>query len=394
MTSNLLTNSRMTSAKTCLAKHYMEYELGVRLDTDAKPLRMGRAVHEGLDLLAKGQTIVEVAAQIRTLYADFPAWINSDDLADEWLTECEVCVCMLSGYAWRWADDPQIAEVVCSEQQFLQEIVNPETGRTSRLWRKAGKIDKIVRLADGRLALMEHKTCSEDISVDSDWWKQLLIDQQISLYVIAARQAGYQIDTVLYDVLRKPGLSRSHVPILDADGKKIVVDVRGTRVYNTNATPRQAADKAHGWTLQTGLETVEDYANRVMTDIGSRPDYYYARREVPRLDGDLLMFASELWQQAKLLTQCRKSGFWYRNTSACRRMGKCAYFDICTNGIDPLGELPTKFVRVTNVHPELSLEDDDGVCTTEGAGETSPCTAGASPANGAADDDGGESDDE
>ncbi len=43
-------------------------------------------------------------------------------------------------------------------------LVNPETGRPSTNWRLAGVIDRIVRLPDGRLALMEYKTTSRDFA--------------------------------------------------------------------------------------------------------------------------------------------------------------------------------------------------------------------------------------
>ena len=58
MSKQLLTHSRMESFKRCRRRHYFEYEVGLRKQTDAKALRMGSAGHEGLDVLKHRQAAV------------------------------------------------------------------------------------------------------------------------------------------------------------------------------------------------------------------------------------------------------------------------------------------------------------------------------------------------
>ena len=366
--SNLLTNSRMSTYKTCPRKHYYRYEIGVRRDTDAKPLRMGSAVHLGLDLKCKGEEETAALLAATDSYDQFPLWANDEETQHEWLVERETVRRLLAGYWWRWGDDADIvSEVIASEISFDLPIRNPETGGTSTVFRVGGKIDKIVRLRDGRIAVMEHKTCGEDLGPDSDYWKRLRIDQQISLYMCAAREMGHDVQTVLYDVIRKPSIAPKQIPVTDEQGLKVVVDQNGERVLKQNikkngepgvghGEPMQSGNTEKGWTLLTRTETPEEFGERLSNDMVERPDFYFARQEIPRLDSDLEEFRFELWQQQQAIRASQQHGRHFRNTSACLVMGRCEYLDQCHNGID-VANIPSGFVRVADLHPELGGEE-------------------------------------
>src|SRR5690606_32440122 len=134
-------------------------------------------------------------------------------------------------------------------------------------WRLAGKIDKIVRLPDGRTAIMEHKTTSDSIASDSDYWARLRLDSQISLYVLAARELGYDVQTVLYDVVRKP------------------------RHERYRATPPELRKYKKDGTLYANQrerdETPQEFGQRVYQAMYTEFDSYFARQEIPRLESDL-----------------------------------------------------------------------------------------------------------
>ncbi|MCK4343264.1 MAG: hypothetical protein KAY37_16240 [Phycisphaerae bacterium] len=66
-----------------------------------------------------------------------------------WRVECEVVRQLLTGHFWRYENDD--VEIIDVERTFELPLVNPQTGRASRAFALAGKIDAIVRLADGRL---------------------------------------------------------------------------------------------------------------------------------------------------------------------------------------------------------------------------------------------------
>ena len=359
--SNLLTHSRMQTAKSCLKRHYFAYELGIRRDRDAHYLRTGSAVHKGIDMKAQGKESNDAIQEAVKGYDEFPAWCVSNDDRLDWKIERETAVRLLHAYFWIHKNDQ--LEVVATEQAFDIPLINSETGAAARLFRLAGKIDKIVRLPDGRLAIQEHKTTGDDISPTSDFWSRLRIDNQISLYVLAARRLGHQVESILYDVIRKPKISPSKltqsetaqfVNVYQYCGERfeVAVDSSGNWTVNGVVAELDASGKKPAM-----RETVDMWGARLTQDIVSRPEFYFARQEVPRLDTDLKEFEVELWQTAKLLRECQRNGYWFRNTSACTHPFPCAYRDFCFNGIDPHGDLPPGFVRVSDVHPELEIKN-------------------------------------
>lgn len=347
----ILTNSRIRSFKACRRKHYFEYVLGVRRKP-GEALRIGSAVHMALDLLKQGRDLQDVFLAVRDNYA--PLIDAADD--PEWRAKMEVeqvkVLCLVEGWDWRWQDAD--FEVVASEIQFDQRIFNPGPGgRWSKKFRLSGKIDAIVRLDDGRLALLEHKTCSEDLSADSKYWQHLKLDQQISLYNIAARNEGHDIETTIYDVIRKPSIAPKNVPSLDTCGLKIVIDAAGERVLKKDGEPKQSADAKAGQKLLATIENPTQYGIRLRADIQARPDFYFARVEIPRLHDDLHEFRHELWQIQQDINLAVINNRHFRNSDSCFSPYPCAYFDVCTTGVDLTQETPDGFERLDFLHPEL-----------------------------------------
>lgn len=339
-----ITNSRLACLKTCMMRHFYMYELGIRQRQVATPLRMGRAVHHGLDLLAGGATLNEAIAQATTDYEVPPDWVQTDEQAEDWAVERETVAAMIAGYRWRWG--AETAEIVATERAFDIPIINPETGAPTPSFRAAGKIDKIIRLADGRLAIREHKTSGEDLAPESDYWARLRIDQQISLYFIAARKAGFDVQTVEYDVLRKPTIRPRKLTKAELSELFTAKTYCGYDVDdNTNAA-------AH----LSGRETPTLYGLRLLSDMAQRPEFYFARQEIPRLDSDLRSFEFELWQFQQLLRDCQRNERWPRNTAACLHPSKCPMWELCIAGVipQPSDPLPSGYERVDHVHPELS----------------------------------------
>ena len=318
-----LTATSTASLRRCPRQYYWRFGLGLSRIRTATPLRFGRAFHKGIELrpgIGDENAEADPQAALDTVlagYAETPAWADPTD----WAVERETLRALLLGYYWRYGKETLTHLAV--EQAFQVPLVNPDTGSPSRAFTVAGRIDGIVRLPDGRMAVLEVKTCSEDISPDSEYWLRLRGDGQISLYVLAARALGYDAATVLYDVTRKPTIRL-----------------------------RKA-------------ETPEQYGDRLLADIGARPDYYYQRREVPRLDGDLLEYQAELWQQAQhvLATRRRASALadpsraWFRNVGRMT-CGYCEFADLCLSGVgvDPASP-PAGYELLADPHPELAEED-------------------------------------
>jgi len=357
-----LTHSSMRTYSTCVRKYYLAYVLRIRPAKDAEPLRLGSAYHLGLEVYGVTGDRDAAIEAVDQNYADPPPWIMDDDGLFAWRIEQTKARELVRGWIERWQGDG--VEVLQAEQVYSQPIINPETGRISTKHEHAGKRDQLVRLPDGRLALREFKTTGDDIAPTSDYWRHLRIDPQISGYFESYIREGVQIDTVLYDVCRKPSIAPRQIPSLDDDGFKIVTDANGQRVYNANGKPRQSADAAKGYKLCSRSETPDEYAQRLAADIRERPEWYYQRQQVTRLEGDLTEFRHDLWQTHTAIQHNERYGHWPRTgarTGACvGPYGRCPYLDLCSDGWDSSQGVPEGFKQIPHAHAELESNDDAG----------------------------------
>lgn len=344
----LLTFSRQQTFKVCRRQHQFAYEWGIRRENDARALRMGSAWHHLLEMLKAGIRLEDAIEWLRTNYAELPEAYDPLD----WSYECETLERLLCAYQWRWQDVK--IEYVGNEQSFSLPLVNPATGAASTNWDWAGKIDGIIRLEDHRLSVMEHKLLGEELDSDSPLWKRLRVDHQISLYILAARNLGHDVGSVFYDVTRKPTIKPTAVPILDGNGAKVVLDRDNMRVFNKNGAPRQTASTEDGYALQTRPMTPDEWGEKLTADIQERPVFYFARKEVARLQQDLEECESELWDIQKTIRDAQVNDRHFR-TATRETCQFCAFFDMCTTGWQPIDPLPEGFKRVADIHPELSL---------------------------------------
>ena len=243
-----LSASRMTAFLACPRKHYYQYELGLEREETAPALRFGGAFHRALEARANGaglQEAYELAKRGRRL--DEPI-------------ELAKLYGLLRGYYALYGDAGGDRETVAE--------MHPECPWTlaiphSRTFEHVGIIDGLAVLKDGRTAVVEHKTTGEDISPAAEYWTRLRFNGQLFLYVLAARANGWDVDTVVYDVIRKPAI-------------------------------RQRAN-----------ETAEQYGERLADDCAGRPDFYFARREVAVFDGALAEFEIQRDAICRMLLHCR-----------------------------------------------------------------------------------------
>jgi len=256
----LLTHSRQASFKECRRKHFLSYELGLRKLDDSKALRMGSAFHAGVEVLGNGLPLADAVEAARAHYVACPVLFD----AYLWEIERETVERLVCAYEWRWQVKP--LKYLAVELPFNLPLINPETGKPTPSFDLAGKIDAIVEMEDGRLAVKETKLRGDDISQDSDLWRRMRIDHQISLYIHAARRLGYPGDTVLYDVARKPTIKPEAVPILDGAGAKIVLDSHGDRVKTKTGVWRQTGSKEDGYILQARPQTPSEWGEKLTAD--------------------------------------------------------------------------------------------------------------------------------
>lgn len=322
----LLTNSRRTSYNDCPKKHYFAYELSRRPVMTSDALRFGSLMHSALELWWYGKTMTA----INTFLDDVTTPENQYEIAK--------ARALMVGYNNRYNSYREQYEVVQVEYEFRAPLINPDSMKSSQTWELAGKIDVIVRdRSTGAFVIIEHKTTSDSIAPESDYWLRLNIDGQISGYYVGAEASGYSCESCVYDVIKKPMLK----PALATpeDQRKYTKD---GKLY---ANHREID------------ETAEEYYNRLSADIASRPDFYFGRREAVRLADDLADYMYDMWQTGKSIRDAQIAGHWRRNVSACNRYGTCEYFGVCSKyaSIDD----DTLFVTLNNKNPELSIQREE-----------------------------------
>ncbi len=139
--------------------------------------------------------------------------------------------------------------------------------------------------------LQELKTTGEDCSQGSMYWKRLTLDNQVSMYISAARDMGHDVGGVLYDVIRKTGLRP----------------------------------------LGKGTETPESYEQRILQQIGEEPDRYYQRGIIVRTADEIVEHDSDVWQMAELIRFARNTNRWPRYVGSCMTYNvACDYWPVCS----------------------------------------------------------------
>jgi hypothetical protein len=316
-----LSNSEKRCFQACPRKHYIRYGLRIRPVRAADALRFGSLLHIGLEAWWR-------AARVGGgRFAAGLAALRAGEAEPFELAKAEV---LLAAYHTKWKDEP--LEVLDVEATFETAIVNPETGAPSRTCYLTGKIDAIVRMADGLVYICEHKTTSEVIEGGSDYWKRLRLDSQVSDYFVGARALGHDVSGCLYDVIGKPKLQ-----LLEATPEASRRYTKDGRLY--------ASQRAEG-------ETLDDYRARLAAHIAEKPERYLQRATVVRLAEDERDAAYDTWMTAKSIHQARRTGRHPRNPDACSRWGEvCEYFAVCTREADV--DDPTRFRVAPRAHEEL-----------------------------------------
>jgi hypothetical protein len=349
MNLTVVTNSALSSARACLRLYRNRYVLRLRaLRESVDTTELGDLVHVGLEAWWLGAGDARAVAAIQAVRAHAKA----RGIDDFQLARAEA---MLLGYHARWADEAERYEVVGVELEFSAPLVNPATEAESRSFRIAGKIDVVVReIATGRVLIVEHKTSSEDISDGSFYWVRRHMDGQVSIYYAGAAALGHDVQGCIYDVLGKPELRPSAVPLTDELGEKVVHDGAGQRVRTKDGKRwRQTGDTALGYVVQTRPETPGEFRARLLEKLEQDLDGFYQRKEVARDGTDLVDAARDRWQQALILRDAHRTGTWPRNPDACLNYGRpCEFLEACAGRAD-LAD-PYLFRRLESAHVELS----------------------------------------
>ncbi len=141
-----------------------------------------------------------------------------------------------------------------------------------------------------RTLIVEHKTTSSSIEPGGQYWREVVrTNPQASAYSLAFPGAK-----ILWDVLRKPTL----------------------RQYEANSRRKEP-------------ETDAEYEARILADMAERPEFYFARVTVVRMQHELTEYRQEVAWTAKNIATSHTT----RNPDACWSYGRpCDFYNCCWEG--------------------------------------------------------------
>ena len=375
---NVMTASRLAGMTSCLRRSFWSNEIGLRkVEEDHIALRIGSAWARATEERWKGATYDEA------LLAAIPEGIEMDELA------CNTVAALLAGYYDHYGPKENLTKIQ-PEVQFKYPLFDG--------WTAEGKMDGIGQDNEDRCVIVEGKTTSERLDYDSPYWDRLKFNIQLLQYVVAARERGWDIERIIYDVCRKPTIRPKTVVELDEQGRKIVVDGTGERVFKTAKVkqvihngknrkgvekivevldfdnPVQSGSTAKGWTVKKHAETPQEFSDRLWNDTIARPDYYFARREVRILDETIRLFERHREAMIKLVIHLRSTEQptdWERDPEAWPRFIRkescnfCPFKSFCLSGISVNPNHPPEGYTVKTLNPELDRYDASTNETTD-----------------------------
>ena len=285
-----------------------------------------------------------VIAHLNQTYATPPL----SKTIEEWETEKIILLYSLVGYQWWYQDTEYKTEQL--EQKFEIPLLSPITGRKLQA-NIRGKIDRVFSAGSNRF-VHEYKSTGKGIDPDSTYWNHLTLDTQTRLYTYAANQLGLGMCGVLYDVWSKPGIRPKK--LTQAESKKFAADGEycGEKFEVTNTTEGGIAVNGKPAQVDPGAkegtfairETPEMFGARLLQDITTRPEFYFARKEIVHHADDIKAFEWQLFNIYQSIKQMTAHKSFWRNEHECERTFKCSYIDWCYNAIkiEP-GDCPENF---------------------------------------------------
>ena len=263
------------------------------------------------------------------------------------LIACKVRA-LMAGYVARYKSTEADYQPVAVERTIIADLMNPATQARSRTFRVAGKLD-LTQLYHEKQVVVDHKTTSDEIADPAGtYWRQLVVESQPSHYMLLLWLVGEKTDYATWDVMRKPSISPRQ---FKSKAEKALI------VANRQYCSHAVSDETLAYLQTNDRENLELYEYRLMDDCTKvRPEWYFQRRTIPRLDSELLEYASDLWDAGQLIIEARRMNRFPKHPGACMSYGRaCPFLGICSNYDRPDSD---KWTVKSQVHSELELDGD------------------------------------
>ena len=340
---DIWTNSRATTARRCLREHKLRYTDGWRLrpNEEADALHMGSAVHRGLeawwsracdpDWTGPDHALIENVLYVMRDPTNRARTELEQVRSEEWMR----------GYHRVWAPTRASWRVVGVELEWYCDMPNPDTSGVSKTWQLGGKFDVLAVyqgppthwFRDGDHWVIEHKTTSESLDDNSEYWVRKLMDSQVSQYEVGALSIGVELAGTLLDVGRKAAI-------------RPLSKTKNIR-QKKNETDDEFEERCR---IEAPPETMEQFRVR-LAEKYDEPGMF-VRKPIPRTSNDLELWMRDAWTHSTFIRQATRQGLAPRNPDACTQMGRCIFFDHCAYGSSLAGD--ARFMQDADwPHPEL-----------------------------------------
>lgn len=312
------TNSCLGTWRRCNREYLLRYQYRLeRAGDDREVLLVGQCWHK----MHEAEARARIAGAGAVFDAGFEASLRAPSAL--WAEKLRR---LYAAYHWYWKDQP--LKIVEPEHTFRVEPPEyPGLGVEFE-----GQIDAIVELPDGRRGLLERKTTSFGLEPTSSFWEKLRLDTQCGIYGMAAGRPAF----IIYDVVRKPTINPKALSKADVTRMRKELAEKHEATYFGEQFSHARAREG----LDAGRESIEMYGARLTADIGDRPEYYFARREVPRTSSDYDTLTDDLVATVTLLENADHEHAYPRNPDACNVFGLCDFFGICSQNQRPRPGMP------------------------------------------------------
>ncbi len=251
-----------------------------------------------------------------------------------------------------------MAESPMVEQVVTMPVFNPETGRRTRKFKFAGKVD-LVRAG----TVSDYKGVADT----QRFIHRAGISFQAELYGKAIRHAKHPVTEIEYRLVTRPGLKYTlptYKWAVMKEGRKSAVKVCDTKdeAEKDASERRDGYDDAYSVDERiTGYPTRQAYEDRCLEWLQEDP-VRLVSHSVPLSGGALMQAGQYLWHCAQRILHNRKTGYWMPNGSACFGYNRaCPFLEVCQcvkADADHQWILDDQF-HLGNPHPELGEAGKD-----------------------------------
>jgi len=345
-TKSVLTFSALNTYRNCPCKYNLRYQQGLTRREKPEALAFGGVIHEAIETWhrpdadgAKEAPAIKTIRVLNLIDERFPGRHGDANEKRLW----QLAHAMMAGYCARYADEE--FEVIEVEKEFQAEIRNPDTGRESKIFTMAGKVDGIVKI-NGELYLLEHKTAS---NLDGNYLDKLWTDTQIALYSHYLRELGYPIVGVLYNVLLKTRIQQRAGETEEEYQLRLAEQCAKNKSGKSNAKRNEP-------------ETDEEFQSRLLNWY-SQPEAFHRERIYLSAER-MAMVQDEIWEITQQYIDAKRRGKWLLNTSQCFTYGRpCEFLPYCQSGFN--SNVRDNLFEIKPPHEELPSFAADAVSAAE-----------------------------